>query len=449
MTLFGSTWHEEKHTFALTAAPAASFSSRPLEALEPILDVVQAIFKRRMLHLLLLPLTGHLRMRSLHIFDLAVVLIEGVADGLLDVPEPLLDVGLVLVVLVLLALHVASMLQPILLLLGQLAVQVLQLGLLRSGYGRVLVRGVAERPLEVVQALFRRGMLRLLVLAAASLRGMGGLERGDRSCVLLRGVAHGPLDVAHSLLQGRMCFRDALQMVGHGPVVLGVPLAVGGQLAVGGLQHLQLLEMLLHGVAQNLLEVGDPLILCGVVARECGEVLRGGAVRILEFLEGTSMDTSQLVQPAVQCHELTLVPLRAIPDGLLNERQAFRHRRVRLHATRKLPHGSLHVIQLPHVLVRRVSQRVLKHLQALLHGRMGLLDGALSSVGLPHVLLGGSLQVLQLPHVLLRGVADRPLEIGGALTHGRMLQAVVRTQLFQLRMTGLTTGEAAVELFEF
>mmetsp|Transcript_58840 Transcript_58840/g.132377 ORF Transcript_58840/g.132377 Transcript_58840/m.132377 type:complete len:285 (+) Transcript_58840:61-915(+) len=241
------------------------------------------------------------------------------------------------------------------------------------------------------------------------------------------------LDVVEAVLDGGM----------HCLVGLGL-LEVS---RIGALQGIQLLSVLVRGVAQALLDEGYSLLKRGLM-RLALVLLRHHVLarsvkvklsRLPFFLEAAV----QLFQLGVGAAELLLVPVSGVAYDLLEVSQALLDGGVLhfpcLHIVGMLGMGGLHLCQLHSMLLHRVADQTLKVVHSVLYGRVvrvellmclhELLHSLLqvTMALLPRLALTGedpvrSLEFLQLLAVLVRRVADSPLQVVHPLSQAGVVQ---------------------------
>mmetsp|Transcript_88503 Transcript_88503/g.280064 ORF Transcript_88503/g.280064 Transcript_88503/m.280064 type:complete len:541 (+) Transcript_88503:1452-3074(+) len=349
--------------------------------------------------------------------DRLLVLVRRVADRPLQVREAVVDRGLLLVQLRVPHLQVAAGLGV----------------LLPEGVDRlcVLVHAVAERALEEVDTLLQSGVVRLELRLLDRHAGMSPLQVNNGVALALAGrqasehlvhLAHGALDGLRMLL-GRV--SDELLQVVHALcqrcVVAVARPAVAEKLGVSGLVRLELLHVLLRVVADHALQALDALRQRGVaaVARVLlrRQLLLHGAVVGVACHALVREAGLELVQPRVQRGPVLHVLLGGVSHVLLDEGEALLQRLQR----RVLGVLALDVarepVQLPRVLLRGVADEALDVGQALLHG---------GAVGLARLLVGRELvahyaDVRLASSALLRDPAVQLLDLG---VGGRQLLGV-------------------------
>mmetsp|Transcript_182718 Transcript_182718/g.578850 ORF Transcript_182718/g.578850 Transcript_182718/m.578850 type:complete len:234 (-) Transcript_182718:485-1186(-) len=203
-----------------------------------------------------------------------------------------------------------------------------------------------------------------------------------------------------------------------------VPLHHTGQvlrvLVVRGLESGQLLGMLVGGIAQHRLDVGEPLAHIRMMLGRCGGVV-GQGVRMLpmRLLEGD---------------ELLDMPVRRVAEQLLEVLQALAHRGVlrmeRLQGVEVLgllavPERKLRVslaqrLEFLRVLVGRIAQQLLEEDHPLRQGGM-MVVSFLQVRDIACVLVVRGLQCFQLLGVLVGGVPQQLLNILHTLLNRRMI----------------------------
>mmetsp|Transcript_60545 Transcript_60545/g.184965 ORF Transcript_60545/g.184965 Transcript_60545/m.184965 type:complete len:639 (+) Transcript_60545:324-2240(+) len=306
---------------------------------------------------------------------------------------------------------------------------------------RVRVGGVPDHPLEELEAVVDRGVLRLDGLHTLHLLGVLGvrdLQALDFLGMLVGRVAEHPLQEIDPLLQAGVVRVERRLLPGQVGVALvevgdrGAGPLAGAQPAVDVLDldvhGLQLLAVLVGVLVQRALE-GVHAVLQGDAVRLEGRLVRGqGGVRLLQLAQGgrgrlaRRQPAVELVDLAVRASDILVVATVKLPDLPLQDVHPLRHRRV-------VGLAGLHGLDVLRVL------------------------------GVLRVELGvGRLQGLQLGGVLVGGVAEGGLEVVEALGHGGVMrvlrrgidgQAGVRLlQVGQLGRVLLARADAAVQLLE-
>mmetsp|Transcript_133790 Transcript_133790/g.333958 ORF Transcript_133790/g.333958 Transcript_133790/m.333958 type:complete len:207 (-) Transcript_133790:1183-1803(-) len=206
-----------------------------------------------MLLLGVLTLACELGVRALDLLELPAVFVSRVAHRLLDESDSLLDGRMALLGSVPVHAQLAAVLHPLLLLVTELARQMLQLCLVGRQGRRVLVGGVADGLLDVLHAVLERRMLGQLLLGCRGVCAVRRLERSQLPRMLVDRIAHSLLNVPETLLDGGVGPQGGVHLVRHGAMVLRMASALGRKLVVSLLDRFQLPVVLLNGVTHNLL----------------------------------------------------------------------------------------------------------------------------------------------------------------------------------------------------
>mmetsp|Transcript_23246 Transcript_23246/g.66062 ORF Transcript_23246/g.66062 Transcript_23246/m.66062 type:complete len:263 (-) Transcript_23246:2419-3207(-) len=255
-----------------------------------------------------LDLVGKLGLRVLGRPELPGMLVDVVAKDALEIGHALLDGrvggGLLLPVLGEEVLHGAVVLVPCGTPLIHLAVEVVEALLRRGELLRVLVRRVLEQHLQVAQPLLHRSVLfqgcsdrlhvpRVLVMGRRMF-GMGGLHRLQLAPVLVSGVSQRFLQVLDPLRQ-------------RGVLRVGVPalLQLPGVPRMRVLHCLQLPCVLFRRVADELLQVDQALLNGGVAVGRASKVFGILLMRRPEGLQLLAVAVGVVAQlPLQEVHAL-------------------------------------------------------------------------------------------------------------------------------------------------
>mmetsp|Transcript_62440 Transcript_62440/g.186017 ORF Transcript_62440/g.186017 Transcript_62440/m.186017 type:complete len:320 (+) Transcript_62440:455-1414(+) len=271
----------------------------------------------------------------------------------------------------------------------------------------VTVDRVADQRLQEADALLGGGMARvgrpqgLQLLGALAVGGVvlavGRLQHLHLPEVLVGGLAHRPLQAL-----------DALGQRGVVRVPLPHVLELLGVLGMGVVDGLQLLCVLVSGLAQQTLHASQSFVRGAVPLARFGEVLQVPVVGLPESLQ------------------LLRVPVRRVPEPLLQARQLLRQRGslvrvLRLQASYFLCEPGVRVLERPQVLavpVGGVPQDLLEVIHTLLQGRVArqnhsVLVGELAEVG--GMLSMRRPQSCQLARVLIRRIVDGPLQVANTV----------------------------------
>mmetsp|Transcript_955 Transcript_955/g.3381 ORF Transcript_955/g.3381 Transcript_955/m.3381 type:complete len:439 (-) Transcript_955:668-1984(-) len=278
---------------------------------------------------------------------------------------------------------------------------------------RMLVGRLAEKSLQVVQALFHRAVLLLAVGELLHVPVVGLLQGLQLLGVPVRRVPQPLLQVGQALRQGR--------------VVCGLRLQAGhllDKLGMRVLERPELIHVPVRRVARDLLEVVHALLQRRVLHR-CARILLGELEEVGGVLPVRRPQRRQLA--GVLVHGVVKRPLEKADTvrqgGMLAMRRLERLELLRQPALRGgvLAVRLLEGVQLPRMLLGRIAQQLLEVLEALLQGRMLELGGLERLQVFPMPSLGGGMlgmrfsEGLHFLSVPLGGVPQQLLQVADAL----------------------------------
>mmetsp|Transcript_105066 Transcript_105066/g.234437 ORF Transcript_105066/g.234437 Transcript_105066/m.234437 type:complete len:582 (-) Transcript_105066:784-2529(-) len=327
---------------------------------EAFLQVVDSLRYRSMVPIPCLGLLAELPMRSLHGLNLLGVFVQRFAEERLEVVDTLLHTGVVRVARLLLAGEEAPKVM-VLRRMGvlQTAVQLVDLGVSGFQLLSVLIRRIAEGPLDVLDALLQLGMVCLPSLVLARELGMSGLGHLQLSGMLVGGLAQQRLEILEAFIDrgvvSLMCILVLGQLVFHSAVVGLAGSALLGETAVNlvdlGMRRLQVLRVLVGRVADVALKVLEAFLHGGVVCVGASTVTREARMCFLEVIDGSTVGLAvgeapvHLLQLSMGGCYLLSVLVGRVPEQLLEVLEALPNRSM----VRMLPLDTLQILGVPHV----------------------------------------------------------------------------------------------------